>query len=91
MRALFFLLLHRLTSGLAFNRFVRDSHRKSGVLSYLCASKPGGFMQPSGAPGAHGFLVRPRVARRKRKENKNAAEGIPPILSALTCGFPRPR
>ena len=52
-----------------------------------CASKPGGFMQPSGAPGAHGFLVRSRVARRKRKEQENAARGISPILSALTCGF----
>jgi hypothetical protein len=40
MRALFFLLLRRLTSGLAFNRFVRDSHRKSGVLSCLALLSP---------------------------------------------------
>ena len=40
MRALFFLLLCRLTSGLAFNRFVRDSHRKSGVLSCLALLSP---------------------------------------------------
>jgi len=40
MRALFFLLLCRLTSGLAFNRFVRDSHRKSGVFSCLALLSP---------------------------------------------------
>jgi hypothetical protein len=40
MRALFFLLLRRLASGLAFNRFVRDSHRKSGVLSFLVLLSP---------------------------------------------------
>jgi len=40
MRALFFLLLRRLTSGLAFNRFVRDSHRKSGVFSLLVLLSP---------------------------------------------------
>jgi hypothetical protein len=40
MRALFFLLLRRLTSRLAFNRFVRDSHRKSGVLSFLALLSP---------------------------------------------------
>ena len=40
MRALFFLLLCRLTSGLAFNRFVRDSHRKSGVFSCLTLLSP---------------------------------------------------
>ncbi len=40
MRALFFLLLRRLASGLAFNRFVRDSHRKSGVLSCLALLSP---------------------------------------------------
>ena len=40
MRALFFLLLRRLTSELAFNRFVRDSHRKSGVLSCLALLSP---------------------------------------------------
>jgi hypothetical protein len=91
MRALFFLLLCRLTSGLAFNRFVRDSHRKSGVFSCLALLSPVDSYKPSGAPGAHGFLVRPRVARRKRKEHETAARGISPILSALTCGFLRPR
>src|SRR5579859_978896 len=30
-----------------------------------CASKPGGFMQPSGAQGAHKLLVRPGGAQRK--------------------------
>ena len=40
MRALFFLLLRRLTSGLDCNRFVRDSHRKSGVLSLLALLSP---------------------------------------------------
>ena len=40
MRALFFLLLRRLTSELDFNRFVRDSHRKSGVLSFLALLSP---------------------------------------------------
>jgi hypothetical protein len=40
MRALFFLLLHRLTSRLAFNQFARDSHRKSGVLSFVSLLSP---------------------------------------------------
>ena len=40
MRALFFLLLRRLTSELDFNRFVRDSHRKSGVLSFPALLSP---------------------------------------------------
>lgn len=35
-----FLLLRRLTSGLAFNQFARDSHRKSGVLSCLALLSP---------------------------------------------------
>ncbi len=52
-----------------------------------CASKPGGFMQPSGAQGAHKLLVRPGDARRKRKEEKSEAGRIWRILSALTCGF----
>jgi hypothetical protein len=40
MRALFFLLLRRLASGLDFNRFARDSHRKSGVLSFVALLSP---------------------------------------------------
>ena len=52
-----------------------------------CASKPGGFMQPSGALGAHDLLVRPGDAWRKRKKEENAATGILRILSGLTCGF----
>jgi hypothetical protein len=40
MRALFFLLLCRLANRLNFNRFVRDSHRKSGVLSFLALLSP---------------------------------------------------
>jgi hypothetical protein len=55
-----------------------------------CASKPGGFMQPSGAQGAHKLLVRPGDARRKRKEEKSEAGRISRILSALTCGFLEP-
>jgi hypothetical protein len=40
MRALFVLLLCRLANRLNFNRFVRDSHRKSGVLSFLALLSP---------------------------------------------------
>jgi hypothetical protein len=40
MRALFFLLLRRLASGLNLNLFARDSHRKSGVLSFLALLSP---------------------------------------------------
>jgi hypothetical protein len=40
MRALFFLLLRRLASKLNFNRFARDSHRKSGVLSFPALLSP---------------------------------------------------
>ena len=40
MRALFFLLLRRLASRFNFNQFARDSHRKSGVLSFLALLSP---------------------------------------------------
>ena len=40
MRALFFLLLRRLASKLDFNQFAHDSHRKSGVLSFLVLLSP---------------------------------------------------
>jgi hypothetical protein len=40
MRALFFLLLRRLASGLNLNLFARDSHRKSGVLSFVALLSP---------------------------------------------------
>jgi hypothetical protein len=35
-----FSLLRRLASRLDFNRFARDSHRKSGVLSFLALLSP---------------------------------------------------
>jgi len=87
MRALFFLLLRRLASRLKFNQFARDSHRKSGVHSFLALLSPVDSCNPPGAPGAHNLLVRPGDARRKRKEEKNEARGISRILSELTCGF----
>jgi len=40
MRALFFLLLRRLASRSRLNQFARDSHRKSGVLSFLALLSP---------------------------------------------------
>jgi hypothetical protein len=40
MRALLFLLLRRMPRGLNFNQFVRDSHRKSGVFSFLVLLSP---------------------------------------------------
>jgi hypothetical protein len=40
MRALFFLFLRRLASRLNFNQFARDSHRKSGVLSFPALLSP---------------------------------------------------
>jgi hypothetical protein len=40
MRALFCVLLRRLATRLAFNRFARDSHRKSGVLSFVALLSP---------------------------------------------------
>jgi hypothetical protein len=40
MRALFFLLLRRLASKFDFNQFTRDSHRKSGVLSFPALLSP---------------------------------------------------
>ena len=40
MRALFFLLLRRLASRFDFNEFTRDSHRKSGVLSFPVLLSP---------------------------------------------------
>jgi hypothetical protein len=36
----FYVLLRRLASGLDFNQFGRDSHRKSGVLSFLALLSP---------------------------------------------------
>ena len=40
MRALFFIFLRRLASRFNFNQFARDSHRKSGVLSFLALLSP---------------------------------------------------
>jgi hypothetical protein len=40
MRALLFILLRRMPRGLNFNQFVRDSHRKSGVFSFLVLLSP---------------------------------------------------
>jgi len=40
MRALFFVLLRRLASGLDLNQFARDTHRKSGVLSFVSLLSP---------------------------------------------------
>jgi hypothetical protein len=87
MRALFFLLLRRLASRLDFNRLARDSHRKSGVLSFLALLSPVDSCNPPGAQGAHKLLVRPGDARRKRKEEKNEGMDISRILSGLSCGF----
>jgi hypothetical protein len=47
-----------------------------------CASKPGGFMRPSGAQGAHGFLVRPGNAWRKRKEQEKTKPWVSRASSA---------
>jgi hypothetical protein len=44
-------------------------------------------MQPSGAQGAHNFLVRPGDVQRKRKKEKNEAGHISGILSGLAFGF----
>jgi hypothetical protein len=69
---------------------VRSRHAPQERCAQLsCASKPGGFMQPSGARGAHKLLVRPRNARCKQKEQKNEASNIPLIHSRLPCGFLR--
>ena len=76
MRALFFLLLRRLTSELDFNRFVRDSHRKSGVLSFLVLLSPVDSCNPPELKELTSLLVRPGDARRKRKEHKNEARRI---------------
>jgi hypothetical protein len=87
MRALFFLLLRRMASGLDFNRFVRDSHRKSGVLSCLALLSPVDSCNPPELKELTRLLVRPGDARRKRKREKSEAGRISRILSALTCGF----
>jgi hypothetical protein len=88
MRALFFLLLRRLASRLNLNPFARDSHRKSGVLSFVALLSPVDSCNPPGAQGAHNLLVRPGDARRKRKEKKNEATIIPGVLRRLSSGFP---
>ena len=87
MRALFFLLLHRLASRLDFNQFARDSHRKSGVLSFVALLSPVDSCNPPGAQGAHKLLVRPGDARLKRKEKKNEARTIPGVLNGLSSGL----
>ena len=44
MRALSLVLLHRLTSESAYDSFVRDTHRESGVISSVALVKPGGVI-----------------------------------------------
>jgi hypothetical protein len=87
MRALFFSFAVSLDERIKFQPVRSRLAPQERCAQLSCASKPGGFMQPSGARGAHGFLVRPRVTWRKRKEGQNVAGPIPRILSRLTCGF----
>jgi hypothetical protein len=77
MRALLFLLLRRLASGLEFNRFVRDSHRKSGVLSFLVLLSPVDSCNPPELKELTNFLYARgmRSARGKKKIVKPALSG----------------
>jgi len=88
MRALFFLLLRRLASRFRLQPVRSRLAPQERCAQLSCASKPGGFMQPSGARGAHNFLVRRGDAGRKRKEKENFAGTIRGLLSGLSCGFP---
>ena len=79
MRALFFLLLHRLASGLDFNRFVRDSHRKSGVLSLLALLSPVDSCNPPELEELTIFLYAREMRGAREKKRK--------ILLGLSCAF----
>jgi hypothetical protein len=81
MRALFFLLLRRLTSGSGFNRFVRDSHRKSGVLSFLALLSPVDSCNP---PELQELTIPlyARVMRGARGKNWKMKSGISRSFSA---------
>lgn len=87
MRALFFLLLHRLASKLDCNQFARDSHRKSGVLSFLALLSPVDSCNPPELKELTIRLYAQGMRGASEKKKKIEAEGISRILSALTCGF----
>lgn len=88
MRALFFLLLRRLASRFDFNRFTRDSHRKSGVLSFLALLSPVDSCNPPELQELTNCLYA-RGMRCASEKRKNEAGGISRILSGLSCGFLR--
>jgi hypothetical protein len=89
MRALFFLLLRRLASRLEFNQFARDSHRKSGVLSFLVLLSPVDSCNPPELKELTNCLYARGMRDASEKKKKIEAEGISRILSGLTCGFLR--
>ncbi len=70
MRALFYFLLRRLTSGPDYDPFVRDTHRESGVFSIVSLLSPVDSSISSGALLAHKFLVRAGDVGRKQKAKK---------------------
>jgi hypothetical protein len=87
MRALFFLLLRRLARGLNFNQFVRDSHRKSGVLSFLALLSPVDSCNPPELKELTVSLYARGMRGASEKNKKNEREGISRILSGLSCGL----
>ena len=87
MRALFFLLLRRLASKSNCNQFARDSHRKSGVLSFLVLLSPVDSCNPPELEELTVSLYARGMRGASEKKKKIEAEGISRILSGLTCGF----
>jgi hypothetical protein len=81
MRALFFLLLRRLASGLNCNRFVRDSHRKSGVLSFLALLSPVDSCNPPELEELTNCLYAPETQGASEKKKK-----VKPNLSRAFLG-----
>ena len=79
MRALFFLLLRRLASRLNFNQFTRDSHRKSGVLSFLVLLSPVDSCNPPELEELTIFLYAREMRGAREKKRK--------ILLGLSWAF----
>src|SRR5579859_1022387 len=80
-RALFFLLLRRLASGLNCNQFARDSHRKSGVLRFLALLSPVDSCNPPELKE----LTRCLYARETRSASEKKRKAMLAVSSAFSA------
>jgi len=82
-----FLLLRRLTSRSNKNRFVRDTHRKSGVLSFVALLSPVDSCNPPELNELTPCLYARGMRGASEKSGKDVCGLMSPVLSGLSCGF----